>query len=652
MMFPLPAKLRITAHVKSFNSMKGIISLFVVLATISFFNLVNAQKNDVLITIDKTEITRQEFERIYRKNNQNLLEQSDIKSPKDYLDMYINFKLKVVEAMNLKMDTSKAFREELAGYRKELAAPYLTDMQYDEKLINELYQRMKTEVNASHILLRLPENATPEQEQAVLAKIKTIREEILNGRDFNDAAAEYSEDPSAKSNGGNLGYFSAFQMVTPFENAAFTTPKGEISEPFRSSFGFHILKVHDFRENQGEIQVSHIMKMFPQGEPNFDKSRLKTEIDSIYQEILNGADFVEMAKKHSDDKRSAAQGGEMPWFSAGRMIPEFSQPAFALKNIGDISKPVETAFGFHIIKKTGERPLAPLEEVRADIEARIKRDPERSNSTRKVFIEKLKSEYGFEEISENIAKINSLNVNENGQENLHLFSFGGNNFYLNDFKKFIQNENITTGSFSNHFDAWVSAEIIAYEDAHLEEKYPEFRYLMQEYHDGLLLFNIMEEKIWKFAAEDSVGLQNFYQKNKKKFNWEERFKGLIITCKNIEIKEEADKYFEAEMPVQEIEDLLNNEEQAIKIESGAWEKGTNSTVDYYVWDGPKPTGINPELTFIRGDLIPPEPKTLEEARGLYISEYQNFLEKNWLKELRKKYKVKVNKKLLKSIPHV
>jgi peptidyl-prolyl cis-trans isomerase SurA len=632
--------------------MKGIISLLVFLGTISFFNLVKAQKNDVLITIDKTEITRQEFERIYRKNNQNLLEQSDIKSPKDYLDMYIDFKLKVVEAMNLKMDTSKAFLEELAGYRKELAAPYLTDMQYDEKLIEELYQRMKTEVNASHILLRLPENATPEQEQAVLTKIKAVREEIMDGRDFNDAAAEYSEDPSAKNNGGNLGYFTAFQMVTPFENAAFTTPEGEISKPVRSSFGYHIIKVHDVRENQGEIQVSHIMKMFPQGQPDFDKSQLKSEIESVYQEIVNGADFAEMAKKHSDDQRSAAQGGEMPWFSAGRMIPEFSKPAFALKNIGDISKPVETAFGFHIIKKTGQKPVPPIEEVRADIEARIKRDPERSNSTRKVFIEKLKNEYGFEEVSENIAKINSLNVNENGQENRVLFSFSGNNYYLNDFKNFLQNENITTGSYSNYFDDWVSAEIIAYEDAHLEKKYPDFRYLMQEYHDGLLLFNIMEEKIWKFAAEDTVGLHNFYQKNKGKFKWEERFKGLIITCKNMKTREEADKYFEAEMPVQEIEDLLNAEEQAIKIESGAWEKGTNSTVDYFVWDSPKPSEINPELTFIRGDLIPPESKTLDEARGLYISEYQNFLEKNWLKELHKKYKVKVNKKLLKSIPHV
>lgn len=631
--------------------MKELILTLVLLSAFSWFLPVNAQKNEVLITIDNTEITRQEFERIYRKNNQNLLEQSDIKSPKDYLEMYIDFKLKVTEAMNLKMDTSKAFREELAGYRKELAAPYLTDMQYDEKLVSELYRRMKNEVNASHILFRLPENATQEQEKTVLAKAKSVRQEILNGRDFHDAAVEYSEDPSAKTNRGNLGYFTAFQMVTAFENAAFTTPVGEISEPVRSSFGYHLVQVNDLRENQGQIQVSHIMKMFPQ-QPDFDKTRLKNEIDSIYNAVLNGADFAEMAQKHSDDKRSGAQGGQMPWFSAGQMIPEFSEPAFALKNISDISKPVETAFGYHIIKKTGQKPVPSFEEVRPDIEARIKRDPERSNSTRKVFIEKLKNEYGYEEFKENLLKISSQTVNEPGAENLPLFSFSEKKYELKDYNTYLQEQNISEGKYSSHFNEWADAEIIAYEDARLEEKYPEFRYLMQEYHDGLLLFNIMEEKIWKFAAEDSAGLQNFYLKNQKKFKWDERFKGMIITCKDSETREEAEKYFEAGLPVQEIEDLLNTEEQVLKTESGAWEKGTNAIVDFYVWNGARPAGLNSELTFVRGDLFPPEPKTLDEARGLYISEYQNFLEKNWLKALRKKHKVKVNKKLLKSIPHV
>jgi peptidyl-prolyl cis-trans isomerase SurA len=606
----------------------------------------------VLITIDGTEITKAEFERIYRKNNQNLLEDSDIKSPKEYLELYIDFKLKVVDAMNLKMDTGRAFTEELAGYRKELAAPYLTDMNYDEALVRELYRRMTQEINASHILFLVNENATPEQEEAVLQKARQVRNEIRAGKDFNDAAVEYSEEPSAQTTRGSLGYFTAFQMVAPFENAAFSTPAGTLSEPVRTSFGYHLIQVHDIRENQGEVKVSHIMKMFPQGEENFDKTVLKTEIDALYNQLKEGADFAELAKQHSDDKRSAVQGGEMPWFSSGRMIAEFSKPAFALKNTGDMTEPVETAFGYHIIKKTGHRPVPPFEEVRHEIEERIKRDPERNNSSRKAFIAKLKEEYNFEINEENFRKIRALPVNETIGENLVLFSIANQEFDVNDFQRFIQKENLSSGTYSDYFEAWTDDEIIALEDARLEDKHTDFRFLMQEYHDGLLLFNIMEEKIWNFAAEDSTGLENFYRKNQGMFQWEERFRGLVINCMDEKTREEADTYFDAGLTSGEIEDLLNTEGQKIEIKQGAWEKGNNQVVDYYVWNGAAPAGFNPRLTFIRGDVIPPEPKTLDEARGMYISEYQNFLEEEWLKELRKKYKVKVNKKLLKSIPHV
>jgi peptidyl-prolyl cis-trans isomerase SurA len=630
--------------------MKKITPLLVLLILLS--GIVSSQKREVLITIDGTEITKAEFERIYRKNNQNLLEDSDIKSPKEYLELYIDFKLKVVDAMNLRMDTGRAFREELAGYRKELAAPYLTDMNYDEALVRELYRRMTQEINASHILFLVDENATQEQEEAVLQKTQQVRNEILAGKDFHEAALEYSEDPSAQSNRGNLGYFTAFQMVAPFENAAFSIPAGTLSEPVRTSFGYHLIQVNGIRENLGEIKVSHIMKMFPQGEENFDKRVLKTEIDALYNQLKEGADFAELAKQHSDDKRSAVQGGEMPWFSSGRMIAEFSEPAFALKNTGDITEPVETAFGYHIIKKTGHRPVPPFEEVRHEIEEQIKRDPERNNSSRKAFIAKLKEEYNFEINEENLRKISALPVNETPDEHLVLFTIDHQKFNTDDFQRFIQKENLSAGTYSDYVEDWTDDEIIALEDARLEDKHADFRFLMQEYHDGLLLFNIMEEKIWNFAAEDSTGLENFYRKNQGMFQWEERFRGLVITCMDEKTREEADTYFDAGLTSGEIEDLLNTEGQKIEIKQGAWEKGNNQVVDYYVWNGTAPTGFNPRLTFIRGDVIPPEPKTLDEARGMYISEYQNFLEKEWLKELRKKYKVKVNKKLLKSIPHV
>lgn len=608
-----------------------------------------AQK-DILITINGHKISKAEFERIYKKNNQMLNEESAVKSPKEYVELYIDFKLKVFEALALKKDTVTSFREELAGYRTELASPYLTDMKYDETMVKELYERMKQEINASHILFRINAGAGEEQEKNTLQKALQVRQEILNGKDFNQAAFEYSEDPSAKSNKGNLGYFSAFQMVTPFENHAFNTPVGQVSEPVRTKFGYHLIKVHDIRENQGEIKVAHIMKMFPR-EGEYDKTALKAEIDLVYEKLRQGSSFEEMVSLHSDDKLSAAEGGEMPWFTANRMIPEFSGPAFSLKNTGDITPPVETPFGYHIIKKIGNRPIPSFEETRAEIEGRIKKDPDRSSSTRKVFVEKLKHEYNFEESQENLIKIKTLAEETETKENLLLFTFDSEDFYLKNFTDYL-NKNQKNGLLSEHYEEWVEFEIIRAEDSKLEEKYPDFRYLMQEYHDGLLFFEIMEEKIWKFAAEDSAGLEKYYSDNKGKFSWGERFKGSIVKSNDIKSREEAEKYFEAQLTFEEVEDLLNGEEKRVEINSGVWEKGDNPVVDYYVWNSQITTDFNPELTFIRGDIIEPQPKSLDESRGLYISAYQDYLEKNWIKSLRKKYKVKINKKLLKTVPHV
>ncbi len=629
--------------------MKQIIILFTVLMCSVLY--VSGQKEEILLTIGDTKISKAEFERIYKKNNDNLYNDSDRKTPKEYLELFINYKLKVIEATRLKMDTNKVFRDELAGYRAELAAPYLTDIKYNEEQVEKLYERMTKEINASHILLRINQGATSQEARAVLDKIQKIREEILAGKDFNKAAEEYSEDPSAKMNGGNLGYFTAFQMVGPFEDAAFNLKAGEVSQPVRTSFGYHLIKVHDIRENQGELKVAHIMKMFPQGINAAGKKKFKAEIDSIYKMLLNGADFAEMAQKVSDDKRSAVQGGEMPWFSAGRMIPEFAEPAFAIENAGEITEPIETQFGYHIIKKLDQRTIPDFETAKPDIEKRIKNDPTRSISSKRIFIEKLKNEYGFSENDENLSALKDKNIGDKTDNNV-LFTLGNADYSMDGFNKYLQDENITSGNYLINYDNWVETEITKFEDSRLETKYPEFRYLIQEYHDGILLFNIMEEKIWNFAAQDTAGLEQYYAKNKNKFNWEERFEGSVITCENVEVREEAEKYFAADMTNEEILDMLNQDKKKIEIITGAWEKESNPVVDYYVWNGQEPENFDQELTFIRGDKIAPESKTLEEARGLYISEYQNYLEQEWLKNLHKKYKIKVNKKLLKTIPNV
>jgi peptidyl-prolyl cis-trans isomerase SurA len=609
-----------------------------------------SQSDETLITIGNTKVSKGEFERIYKKNNNNLYNETEKKTPQEYLDLFVDFKLKVIEAEQLKMDTSSVFINELAGYREELAAPYLTDVKYNEQMVRDLYERTTKEVNASHLLLMVPKDASPEQADAVLKKIEEIRKEIIGGKDFNEAAAEYSEDPSAKTNKGSLGYFTAFQMVVPFENAAFTTPIGEVSQPVRTSFGYHLLKVNDIRENQGEILVAHIMKMFPQEITPEIKSELKSQIDSIYIELQNGADFAELAKTKSDDKRSAVQGGEMAWFSAGRMVPEFADAAFALKNIGDYTKPIETAYGYHIIKKLDTKSVPTFDESKAMLETRIKQDPERSITSKQVFIDKLKVEYNYSENLEAKNKLYNKNSNDTLEfTDLELFNIDNKSYTVEQFQKYLQKQNAEPTPFLSQFNNWVEYEITALENSKLEDKYPDFRFLVQEYHDGILLFNISEEKIWNFASQDSVGLQAFYIKNTDKYDWEERFKGLLITCKNDSVREEADKFFAAEMTVDEITDLLNTKENLISITEGAWEKGANPIVDYYVWNGTKPANFSSELNFIRGDKIPPQPKTLDEARGLYVSDYQKYLEDKWIKELRSKYKITVNKKLLKTI---
>jgi len=631
--------------------MNRILFFFIALCTLG----TNAfsQANETLITIGDKKVSKGEFERIYQKNNNNLYNDTDKKTPKEYLELFVDFKLKVIEAEHLKMDTSTTFVNELAGYREELAAPYLTDVKYSQQMVLDLYERTTKEVNASHILLMVPQGSTMEQEEEILKKMVQIRNEIVAGKDFDEAAVEYSEDPSAKTNKGNLGYFTAFQMVVPFENAAFTTPVGQISQPVRSSFGYHILKVYDIRENRGELLVAHIMKMFPQDVTPEIKIGLKAQIDSIYAELKNGADFAELASAKSDDKRSAQQGGEMPWFSAGRMIPEFANPAFELKNNGDYTEPIETAFGYHIIKKLNSRPVAGFEESKAMLESRIKQDPERSITSKQIFTDKLKVEYNYSENLEEKTKLRNKNTTDSLEfSNFELFKIDNKSFTIEQFQAFLQKTNVESGPYLSQFNNWVEYEITALENSKLEEKYPDFRYLFQEYHDGILLFNISEEKIWNFASRDTVGLEEYYKKNGNKYLWEERFKGMIVTCKDAKTREEADKYFAAEMTVEEITDLLNKTENVITINQGAWEKGANAVVDYFVWNGPEPANFDSEVTFIRGDKIQPEPKTLDEARGLYVSDYQKYLEEKWIKELRAKYKVSVNKKLLKTVKGV
>ena len=630
--------------------------IILLFATLLYQGTVLAKKNQqILLTIDGKPISKEEFVRIYEKNNKNLFDSSSILSPKEYLELFINFKLKVHEAESLGMDTTKAFKDELGKYRADLAAKYLTDISYNEKMDEEMYRRMNLEVNASHILISLDKDAIGQDTLQAYNKIVSIRKKIVDeGADFEQMAEQFSNDPSAKANKGKLGYFTAFQMVYPFENAAYSTPIGEVSQPVRSAFGYHLVKVNDIRKAQGKIKVAHIMKSFPKEYVSGMREKLKQEIDSLYQLLQNGHDFAQLAKDGSDDIRSAQKGGELPWFTASNMISDFSQAAFALKNNGDYSAPVLTSFGYHIIKRLDYQPIPPFEEVKSQIESNILRDADRTNQNKEAFISKLKKEYLFTPNEKNMELL--VNHPENADTSQsELFILDNKPFTTQSFVSYLAAKNTQIRLIDNkekinlEINNWIENEITGYEDSRLADKYPDFKYLVQEYHDGILLFNLSEKKIWDFASADTAGLETYYEQNLGKYTWGERFKGLVISCKNQQTRDQVDAYFDNQVPYPEILDVMNANEELVTITEGAWEQHDNPIVDYYVWGMDKPNGLDEQLVYVRGDKTSGQAKTLQEARGLYVSDYQNFLEKKWIEELRDKYQVKVNKRILKTI---
>jgi peptidyl-prolyl cis-trans isomerase SurA len=334
-----------------------------------------AQNTNTLMTVGSDKVGKQEFENVFKKNNSKMAANPDEKTLREYLDLYINFKLKVLEAKSFGMDTAASFKKELAGYRKQLAAPYLTDKEVTEQLINEAYDRSKKEIRASHILINCKEDASAKDTLAAYNKIMAIRKKILEKKeDFGKVAMESSEDPSAKTNKGDLGFFSVFAMVYSFENACYKAKQGTVTMPFRTKYGYHIVKVVDSRPAQGEVKVAHIMLRATAKLSKEDSLRNQNKINEVYNLLTSGQKFEELAKQYSEDKGSAKNGGILPVFGTGKMVPEFESEAFALKNVNDYSKPFTTSYGWHIVKLVERKSLPSFDAAKADIKAKISRD--------------------------------------------------------------------------------------------------------------------------------------------------------------------------------------------------------------------------------------------------------------------------------------
>lgn len=723
-----------------------------------------------ILTIGKENIPTKDFAYVYDKNNGKSPDAYTKASLDEYLQLYTKFKLRVIEAESLGLDTTQAFKLELAGYQKQLAQPYLTEKGVTEMLVKQAYDRMKEEIRASHILILCSPEADPKDTLIAYNKLIAIRDRAAKGEDFGQLAVQNSEDPSAKTNKGDLGYFTALAMVYEFEEAAYATKVGSVSKPVRTKFGYHLVKVVDRRPSQGQIHVSHIMARYSEGMSQDDSIGAKNKIDGIYKELQAGADWNVLCSEFSDDVSSKAKGGELQWFSTGKMIPSFENAAFTLTTPGQYTTPVLTPYGWHIIKLIERKPLGTFEELEPSIRAKVTKDS-RSDLNKKMLIARLKKDNNFIENNKGLEYavskadssllIGNWSFQQSEKHKIVLFTINKEKYTAEDLFAYVfENQraikNVSPQAYMRNvlYTNYVNASLIAYEEAHLSEKYVDYKMLSKEYHDGILLFQMMEEKVWNKASTDTAGLRNFYNQNASKYVWGDRAHAYILSAvdqatldkvaadfkspsylvkeqtfdnigfdknnasiskggkmqldkaiqllrkdlqysltvhlsrdhneqsaisghrkdsivayftkagikadriaftfasippaRKTEAQRQADRFANIQLFTSSkkyLENIYNAKTPLSLQESdGMYAKNENELINKCTWATGNYTFVhnNRYYLVVIDRIDAPRNKTFEESRGLVISDYQGYLESQWIEELKKKYPVVVN----------
>ncbi|MEW5675044.1 peptidylprolyl isomerase [Flavobacterium enshiense] len=636
-----------------------LLGLFVAVHAVSF---AQENKKEVLFTIDDKPFYTEEFARVYKKNL-DLVKDDSQKDLDQYLDLFVGYKLKVSKANKMGLQNNVAYQNELRSYRAQLSRNYTTDTKVTKELINEAYQRSLKEIKASHILFTVDENAVPADTLKVYSQAMDVRKKILSGESFDEAAVKYSQDPSAKENKGNLGWFSVFRMVYPFETAAYKTNKGEISMPVRTRFGYHLVKVNDIRDNRGHVTVAHIMTL--KGENPVEAETAKTTIEEVYKKLKQGESFESLAQQFSQDKSSSSKGGQLQRFGSGELSSEeFENVAFSLKENGQISEPFKSEFGWHIVKLIERHPVKSLEEVDAEYDNKIRKD-DRSKLINKSLNEKLSKKYPVKREEKVYASIKTLvtdkiysqewDVPANMKDfNVKFLTINNDKVvnatafisYINSQQKNKINIKPVSKLVDHLYNKYLEESLSGYYNDNLEKEFSDFANVMDEYRDGLLLFDLMEREIWQKAKTDSLGLKNFYEANKVNYQWKDRVQVNIFSSTKESVVKKAQGYLKNKKSIDFIKGKLNTKDAIeIMVKSGTYEvggegmpkhekvtKGVTEIVkegDYYFV-----TQVNQEL--------PKAIKTLDEARGRVINDYQQYLEQNWVSELKKEFKVKIN----------
>lgn len=627
---------------------------------------VNAQANndEVLFKVDNEPVYVSEFLRVYNKNL-DLVQDESQKDVDEYLSLFTNYKLKLKEAKALDLDKKPSYLRELNTYKKQLAKNFIYDNKVTDELVEEAYERISYEIKANHILIKIPENANPQDTLVAFNTISKLRDRALT-EGFEKVRKEVHNGKSVF--GEELGYFSGFRMVYKFENEAFNTNVGDISQPFRTRFGYHIVKVLDKRKSRGERTVSHIMVAIKQNDTLGEKPEAR--IRDIYKKLNQGEGFEALAKQFSDDKNSASKGGLLSSFSSGQLSsPEFEEVAFSMENIDDVSEPFRTKYGWHIVKLHAKKLTPPFQDIKSELEVKVKRD-ERSKLIDEALTIKLKAKYNisdeqlalgyFVTILNDAYYKNTWKLPEDFKGDSPLIKIGNQQFSFKDFGVYLEKTQRGTNSkstfetiVSEKYNTFLNTRLIQYQENHLEEENEEFAHIVNEYRDGLLLFDLMETTIWNTAKSDSLETQNYYNSNKEKYMLPKRIDAIVASSTKQRVLKKVAKLLEQNMDLENIKKLVNNNgEVHVVFTSGIMDANHQALPDNFEFAKGISKIYKHNKAFIIAKVkavLPKELKTFEEAQGLIISDYQTYKEENWVKQLKEKYKVVVNQSVLNKV---
>ena len=623
-----------------------------------------AQDHQVLFQVGDIVVTADEFTAVYEKNK-GVGASIDPKTPAEYLDLYITFKLKIAEAYAQKRDTSSQFISEFGGYRAQLAKPYLSDQGAEQELISEAYNRMQEEVRASHIMIALDGDALPEDTLKVYTQLMELRETILKGKlTFENAARTQSADTWSAKQGGDLGFFTAFSMVYPFESAAYDLAEGEVSLPIRTQYGYHLIKTTDRRPANGTVRVRHIFFAANNGAELAQAQRAQRSAEEIYARLENGESFMDLLE-YSEDRRTKEKLGELPEFGINKMMPAFENAAFALVNPGDYSEPVQTSIGWHVIQLIEKKPIGALESMEKELTRKVKRDS-RNAIGAKRFVKQLKQDYNFKIDEKGYAyalKLVNLDAFENHTweiptryQNRTVATFADEKITVSQVLPFwAQNQQAEVGGkgaefLRLQFNTFCNDKVVAYEDSRLEQKYADFRNLVREYREGILLFDLTQDEVWDKAAKDSAGIALEYERIKENYRWDDRITYNYWVCEEAKDAKRIAKWLRNDRR-DKVDQMLENQEALSITFSSGMAQQKDDPVLQELWSMEK--GVYGSVELSKGGYAvlfvessqPSAPKALNEIKGLVIASYQDQLEKSWVESLRQKYVVDVNEQV-------